>query len=197
VKKKSDCVMLAAGESSRMGESKLLLPFGGKTLIECSVDGALGACGRVILVTGHEAKELEKLFSGRSAVELVHNPEYRKGMFTSIQVGVEQVQSERFFIALGDMPLVGKGLYRELLRYRDVPAVIPKYRGKKGHPVLLSKRVKDIIAKLGTDKTLRDALAKVETLAVPVKNRYILLDIDEQQDYKTFTDGKAEQQWLR
>jgi molybdenum cofactor cytidylyltransferase len=184
--------MLAAGESQRMGKRKLLLPLGGKTIIECSVEGALGACSRVILVTGHDAKELEKLFSGRASVELVFNPGYEKGMFTSIKAGVAHVRTERFFVALGDMPLVGKDVYEKLLSYRDVPAVIPKYRGKKGHPVLLTREVGEIISALGPDSTLRDALARVPTLAVPVEDRYILLDVDERGDYEKLTGRQAE-----
>lgn len=184
--------MLAAGESQRMGKGKLLLPLGGKTLIECSVEGALGTCSRVILVTGHEAGVLEKLFSGRASVELTYHPGYEKGMFTSIKAGVAHVRTERFFVALGDMPLVGKDVYEKLLSYRNVPAVIPKYRGKKGHPVLLTREVGEIISELGPDSTLRDALARVPTLAVPVEDRYILLDVDERGDYEKLTGSQAE-----
>jgi molybdenum cofactor cytidylyltransferase len=113
-------------------------------------------------------------------------------MFTSIKAGVAHVRTERFFVALGDMPLVGKDVYEKLLSYRDVPAVIPKYRGKKGHPVLLTREVGEIISALGPDSTLRDALARVPTLAVPVEDRYILLDVDERGDYEKLTGRQAE-----
>ena len=180
--------MLAAGESQRMGGWKLLLPLKGKTLIECTVDGALEVCGRVVLVTGYRAEDLERLFYGKKHVKLVRNPEYGRGMFSSIRAGTEEVCTERFFIALGDMPLVEKEVYIELLRYKDMPAVIPKYRGKKGHPLLLKREVRDIILRLGPDRTMRDALAFVATLAVPVESRNVLLDIDEQEDYEKLVD---------
>ncbi len=194
MQKKPDCVMLAAGESRRMGTWKLLLPLQGKTLIECSVEGALGACGRVILVTGHNAGELETLFGGRQDVLLVHNPDYKRGMFSSVQAGAAHVETARFFLALGDMPFVGKKLYAGLLLHKNVPAVIPKYRGKKGHPVLLDRSVRNTILSLGPEKTMRDALAQTATLAVPVDNRYVLLDIDEQEDYENLKKNMADQQ---
>ena len=183
-----DCIMLAAGESSRMGGWKLSLPLDGKTLIERSVDSALDACGRVILVTGYRAEDLEALFSGYKRVKLVRNPEYERGMFSSIRAGAEEVRTDRFFIALADMPLVEKEVYIKLLLYKDIPAVIPKYRGKKGHPLLLKREVRDIIVRLGPDRTMRDALAFVATLAVPVESRNVLLDIDEQEDYEKLVD---------
>ncbi|MBN2324166.1 MAG: NTP transferase domain-containing protein [Spirochaetes bacterium] len=188
MQRKPDCVMLAAGESRRMGKWKLLVRLRGKTLIECSVDGALGACGRVILVTGHRARTLEAIFGGRPDVFLVHNPDYKKGMFSSVLAGAAHVETDRFFLALGDMPLVGERLYTELLRYKDVPAVIPKYRGKKGHPLLLERSVKDTILALGPERTMRDVLAQTATLAVPVENRYVLVDIDEPEDLKKITE---------
>jgi len=181
---KPDCVMLAAGESQRMGKWKLLLPLEGKSLIERRLEGALEACGRVILVTGHRNDELKRLFTGIAGVTPVHNPGYREGMLSSIQTGVARVETERFFIALGDMPSVGKEVYEKLLSYGNVPAVIPKYRGKKGHPVFLSGTVKEIILSLGPGHTLRDALARVETLAVPVDTGNVLVDIDEKKDYE-------------
>ena len=184
----TDCIMLAAGESSRMGGWKLSLPLDGKTLIERSVEGALHACGRVILVTGFRAEDLERLFSGHKNVKLVRNPLYKRGMFSSIRRGAEEVRTERFFIALGDMPLVEKEVYTELLLYKDIPAVIPKHRGKKGHPLLLKREVRDIILRLGPEDTMRDALAVVATLAVPVESRNVLLDIDEQEDYEKLVD---------
>jgi molybdenum cofactor cytidylyltransferase len=109
-----DCLLLAAGESTRMGEWKLLLPWRGATVVEWSVRHALGFCRRVLLVTGHRSRELQALFTGWPAVEPVENREYRRGLLSSIQAGATRVESERFFIALGDMPLVGEAIYRLL-----------------------------------------------------------------------------------
>ena len=184
MKKGPDCIMLAAGESRRMGKNKLLLPVGGNTLVERAVETALDTCRRVILVTGFDAERIESLFFGHERVTFVRNTLYETGMFSSILAGAKHVQTQRFFIALADMPLVEKEVYTALLDHEDAPAVIPKYRGKKGHPLLLKYEVRDIILGLGPGATMRDVLAKVATLAVPVESGNVLLDIDEREDYE-------------
>jgi molybdenum cofactor cytidylyltransferase len=110
-------------------------------------------------------------------------------MFSSIKIGVDAVSTERFFISLGDMPLVGRDVYETLLRFKHAPVVIPKYNGKKGHPLLLSKELVATISVFDEKGTLRDVLAKYPTLAVPVESRYILSDIDSSQDYKNIIEG--------
>jgi molybdenum cofactor cytidylyltransferase len=181
---KIDCVMLAAGASSRMGSWKLTLPLRNSTVIECSVNGALKVCSRVILVSGFRAEELERLFCDWKNVTLVVNDQYTKGMFSSIKTGVTRVHTDRFFVALGDMPLVDPAVYERLVQFRNVPVIIPKYKGKKGHPILLAKKVIKAITALDETRTLRDVLAQFPTLAVPVENSHILHDIDSQEDYE-------------
>jgi molybdenum cofactor cytidylyltransferase len=99
------------------------------------------------------------------------------------------VSTERFFIALGDMPLVDRSVYEALLGFKYAPVVIPKFKGKKGHPLLLSKELIESIRKFDERSTLRDVLAMYPTLAVPVESRHILVDIDNSHDYKKINDG--------
>jgi molybdenum cofactor cytidylyltransferase len=189
-----DCVLLAAGTSSRMEHWKLTLPFGAGTVIEASVQAALEACGRVILVAGFRAGELLELFHGRARVVLVVNERYADGMFSSIRCGAAKVRSERFYLSLGDMPRVTPAVYRALAAQPAVEAVIPKYRGKKGHPLLLSAAVaRAVLAREigagGREPTLRDLLDELPTLTVPVDDPCILHDIDTAEDYRTLVDG--------
>jgi molybdenum cofactor cytidylyltransferase len=190
MREKIDCVMLAAGASIRMGKWKLTLPWGHSTIIECSVRSALKTCSRVILVGGSHADELEKLFHNWKNVRLVVNEQYSKGMFSSIKTGVSFVKTGRFFLALGDMPLVDPAVYKCLLNYRKVPVVIPKYNGKKGHPILLAKKVIKTVNALDETRTLRDVLAQFPTLAVPVEDSHILHDFDSQEDYENLIGHK-------
>ena len=176
--------MLAAGKSSRMEKWKMTLPCKDSTVIECSVRNALEVCSRVILVVGYRAGELEAIFHEWDSVEVVLNPLYEKGMFSSVKKGTTLVNTEKFFISLGDMPLVGPAIYRTLLLCPQVEAVIPKYRGKKGHPLLLSGEVARCIAEFDDTKTLREVLAEFPGLTVPVEDNHILLDIDIKEDYK-------------
>jgi molybdenum cofactor cytidylyltransferase len=183
-----DCVMLAAGKSTRMDAWKMMLPWGASTIIETTVEQALAVCSRIILVAGYRADELAALFQGRKEVRVVVNPDFQAGMFASIQCGTALVRSERFFLALGDMPLVDAEIYRALLQYPG-EAVIPKYRGKKGHPLLLSEAVRRRIPELAPTDTLRSVLAEFPTLAVPVESKGVLHDIDNPEDYQAHRIG--------
>jgi molybdenum cofactor cytidylyltransferase len=191
-REQAECVMLAAGASRRMKTWKMMLPFEEATIIECSVRRALEACSRVVVVTGFRGEELEALFAGRDRVECVRNERYELGMLSSAQAGAARVQTERFFIALGDMPLVTPELYRQLLTYTGVDAVIPKYLGKKGHPLLVSRAVRECLLCFDETQTLREVLAMYPTLAVPVESRHVLHDIDDRSDYETLRPGTQE-----
>jgi len=183
-----DCLILAAGASSRMSDWKMLLPWEGSTIVETSVRKALDACRRVILVAGFRAEELRALFADRiraGEMAFVANPVYERGMFSSVQAGAGLVTSQRFFLALGDMPRVEPSVYRLLLRYEG-EVVIPKYRGKKGHPLLLSSAAGRRIQELEQDRSMRDVLAEFPTLAVPVEEPGVVQDIDDAQDYRRY-----------
>ncbi len=180
-----EAVILAAGASRRMGEWKMTLPFAGRTIIENSVYQALEVCSRVILVAGYRCRELRKLFAADKRIDLVINSDYKRGMFSSVKLGTGAVSSEWFFLGLGDMPLVKADIYRLLLKFKGTDAVIPRYMGKKGHPLLLSPRVKEAILNYEKVNTLRDVLADFPNLLIPVAAENILIDIDNPEDYKT------------
>jgi len=180
-----EAVILAAGASRRMGEWKMILPFAGKTIIENSVYQALAVCSKVILVAGYRCQELKKLFAAEKRVMVAVNDDYEQGMFSSVKLGTGAVSSEWFFLGLGDMPLVKADIYRLLLKYKGTDAVIPRYRGKKGHPLLLSLRVREAIINYKKESTLRDVLADFPNLLIPVAAENILIDIDNLKDYKT------------
>ena len=187
--------MLAAGSSTRMGNWKMTLPWGQSTIVEHSVETALKVCARVILVAGFRAEELIEIFKGWQRVEMVRNNEYEAGMFSSVQRGAQAAREGAFFLALADMPWVGEPIYRHLLQWNrrlstvfdstgEAYAVIPQYGGKKGHPLLLSARMRARILRADVSKTLRDVLAEVPTVIVPVDEQGILHDIDTPEDYR-------------
>jgi molybdenum cofactor cytidylyltransferase len=176
---------------------KMMLPWGGSTIIEHSAKTALSACDRLVLVVGHRARELSAVFEGWRRVQVVENPGYRGGMFSSVRRGVEVVAEGTFFLALGDMPGVGPIVYADLLDWstRLGPAfesagtpygVIPQFKGKKGHPLLLSREMRIRILDADPSKTLRDVLAGMPTVIVPVEERGILHDIDTPEDYRAW-----------
>ena len=184
-----DCVLLAAGRSSRTTAWKMLLPCGDGTLIEASVAAALQACARVIVVAGFRAGELAGLFQGRERVEVAVNARFEEGMLTSMQCGAAAVRTPRFFLALADMPLVSPVTYRRLREAQAADAVIPKFRGKKGHPLLLTAAVARAAAAASPGQTLRDVLAGFATLLLPVEDPHVLHDVDTDGDYRELLGG--------
>jgi molybdenum cofactor cytidylyltransferase len=186
-----DCVLLAAGLSSRTTGWKLLLPCGGITMVEASVAAALPACARVIVVAGFRAAELISLFRGRPRVEVAVNPLFEQGMLSSVACGAAAVRTPRFFLALADMPLVSPQTYRRLLEAPAVDAVIPKFRGKKGHPLLLTAAVARAVAAAAPGQTLRDVLAAFASLLLPVEDPHVLHDVDTDRDYGELLRGAA------
>jgi molybdenum cofactor cytidylyltransferase len=183
-----DCVLLAAGGSTRMGRWKMLLPVEGQPMVARCAGTALRVCGRLIVVAGFRAQELEELFRGWKRVEVTVNDGYREGMLSSVRCGFRLVRGERFFLALGDMPLVAAATYRQLLAFPAAEAVIPKYHGKKGHPLLLGRSVGERVLGAAAACTLREVLAQVPTLSVPVEDPFILQDVDTPVDYRSATD---------
>ena len=168
------------------------------TIIKHSVQTALKVCSRVVLVVGFRAAELIDVFRDQSRVEVVKNPDYQGGMFSSVQTGVKAVAEGSFFLALADMPGVSEGIYGELLGWsrrlsrgfaagQSPYAVIPQYRGKKGHPPLLSAEMRARILQTDLSKTLRDVLAQVPTVIVPAAEPGIIHDIDTPADYRSWS----------
>ncbi len=150
-----DCIIPAAGASSRMGSFKPLLPFGPAeaTVVETTVTSALAAGLRVILVLGHRGGEIaQRLGSclgpgvlGQAGLVLVDNPRWEEGMMSSLQAGLAQVTGDHFSTLPADMPLVDASIHLALEaawkseRAAGLPAVplFASCQGEAGHPVLI------------------------------------------------------------
>lgn len=172
-----------------MGRWKMLLPWRGSTVVEAAAAAALDACSRLIVVVGHRGEELAGVFAARDRVEIVRNPDWERGLFSSVRAGAAAVRSERFFVALGDMPLVGSPVYRSLLAAPPAPAVHPLYRGRRGHPVLLAAAVIPRILAAPLESNLGCVLQGVEGRDVVVDDPGTQLDLDEPADYERLARG--------
>jgi len=140
-------IVLAAGRSTRMGgPNKLLAQINGKPLVRIAAEEALASrADPVIVVTGHDRERVEKALAGLS-VRLVHNPDFADGLSTSLKAGLAAVppQADGAVICLGDMPQVRAAMIDRLIAAFD-PArgaliVIPTIEGKRGNPVVWSRR---------------------------------------------------------
>ncbi len=179
-----DCIILAAGMSSRMSKWKVQLPFKGKTIIERCVSNALLICKRVILVVGYRSSELKEKFRNGRDIFIIENYDYKKGMFKSIQTGVSSVQTDYFFISHGDLPLVSSQVYKTLAEHKGPEAVIPVHNGRKGHPVLLPKSIIGRVLEEQENSSMKKLLSTYPKQLVPVDTKGIYKDIDTDEDYK-------------
>lgn len=176
-------IILAAGLSSRANTFKMTLPFNGKTVIENTIDNMLVTCNRVIVVGGYRVELLQPIVKRYLRVELVYNPDYMQGMYSSIKRGMSCITTERFFYTPGDYPLITSQVYKEMLTI-DAPIVIPTFEDKKGHPVLFEGSIIKQVLQDQSFSTLRDVIKQNQVALMEINCRGILLDLDTIEDYK-------------
>jgi len=166
-----------------MGAWKPVLPFGSSTLLATVVVTALHVCARVILVTDFRGKELAARFDGERGVIMVHNESWERGLFSSIQLGVSQVRTRRFFVMLGDLPWVTPEVYHALLGDEESDVVFPVHGGRRGHPVLFHERVALAVAAADPLRGSMRALAGTfRVREVPWPDNCVLRDVDRPED---------------
>ncbi len=167
-----------------MGGFKPLLPFRGSTIIETVVGNALEVCARVLLVTGHRAEEIERLFDAESRVVPVRNPDWETGMFSSIRCAVPRLGAARFFVTPGDMPFIEAAIYRALLASAPAQAVFPVFNGIRGHPVLFLESVREDVRKADPATGWMKEIARgLDCREVEWPDDSILRDIDTKEEY--------------
>ncbi|MGZ9019452.1 MAG: NTP transferase domain-containing protein [Rhodoplanes sp.] len=168
-------IVLAAGRSSRMGGSnKLLAEIGGRPLVRIAVEEALASRARpVIVVTGHQRESVETALTGLDVV-LVHNPAYADGLSTSLKTGIAAAppSADGAIVCLGDMPQVDARLIDSLLSAFDPEQgaliVVPTTAGKRGNPVVWSRRFFADLAALTGDVGARGLIATYPEAVVEV-----------------------------
>ena len=185
-------LILAAGESSRMGRAKALLAYRGRTFLE-TILATLGAAGieRVAVVLGHHAQEVQRAV-GLQGVEVVLNREYRRGQTSSLQAGLRALATpelEAIVLCLVDHPAVSPTTLLALVEHFEktrVPVVIPTLQGQRGHPVIIGRVLFEELLRLSPEEAANAVIRKhrPETNWVEVEDRGILLDIDDPESYQ-------------
>lgn len=183
-----------------MGRTKQLLPFRGKTILECVVDSALASSlHRVIVVLGHQADEIEPLLK-KSNVAIVRNSSYARGQSSSLNAGLRSLdaETEAVLFLLADQPLITPkiiDLILEAYAATPSPIVLPVCAGRRGNPVLFSQETFPGIQALNEDCGARPLFAEYagRILKVPVADRAILMDIDTEEDYRLLLEQDGRQ----
>jgi len=183
-------IVLAAGRSTRMGgPNKLLAELNGKPLVRIVAEQVLASkASGVIVVTGHQADKVREALAGLQ-LSFVHNPAFAEGLATSVKTGIAAVpdSADGAVVCLGDMPLVEAELIDRLIAAfapdRGSLIAVPVSDGRRGNPVLWSRRLFAELMTLGGDIGARHLIAKHgEAVAeVPVEGASAFLDIDTPQ----------------
>jgi molybdenum cofactor cytidylyltransferase len=141
-------ILLAAGESRRMGYPKPLLEIDGKTFVEKIAAMMLAVVPRLVIVLGAHAERIRSAIPRNSRIEIVENPDYSRGQLSSLKVGLGAVQprSDGVIVHLADHPMVHVESFRAIVdsyeRTRR-PIVIARSGRRRGHPVLFDRSMFD------------------------------------------------------
>ncbi len=178
-------IVLAAGQAKRFGDCKQLARIDGKPLLQHVLDTLRESkVGDVVVILGAYANEIRQQIEFRNE-RIIVNPDYEKGMSTSIQAGLRAVDSEAAFIVLADQPFVTAKTYDLLIdeyRRSRPAAVMPTFNGFRGNPVLVDKSLFPEMMELRGDVGARAILGNHEVVKVPVDDRGVLLDVDTPAD---------------
>jgi molybdenum cofactor cytidylyltransferase len=180
-------VVLAAGRSTRMaGLNKLLAEIARRPLVCIAAEAALASRAKpVIVVTGHQRELIERSLAGL-AVRFVDNPDFAQGLGTSLKAGIAAVppDADGVIVCLGDMPGVDAELINRLIDAfdpdRGALVVVPTIEGKRGNPVLWSRRFFPELMAIEGDVGARHLIGLYgeAVLEVPVEGKAALVDID-------------------
>jgi molybdenum cofactor cytidylyltransferase len=185
-------IILAAGNSSRMGKPKPLMKIGKHSFIRTVVDVYNRShVQKIVVVTQPNAVKIEEELSGHN-VFIVPNPNHERGQLSSIIAGIdaaEKYHPDAILVHPVDHPVINESVINALidLYYKKIPLiVVPKYRGKKGHPVLFSGKLFGEIRNAPLDVGARDVVWRhiKDTTELEVDEKGVVLDIDTPKDYE-------------
>jgi molybdenum cofactor cytidylyltransferase len=192
-------VILSAGESSRMGRPKALLPIDGQTFIE-KIVGALkqASIGKVIVILGHSAAEMRPRIE-HLPVEILQNPNYKLGQVSSLQVAVRRLEKETdcdgMLVHLVDHPYIDAKLVESMIERFYASGkliVVPRYGGKRGHPVIFSRKLFGELLAAPLDQGAKAVVNahRGDTLEIDSQDPGVTVDIDTPELYRQHVEGK-------
>ena len=183
-------ILLAAGESTRMGRLKALLPWQDSTLVEYQVQ-SLQRVGvaEVVLVVGHRGDEVAAPVQGTPGVEVVVNPDYVRGKATSVKTGLRHLSSstQGILVLAVDQPRPPHILESLVKAHLEGVALItcPVYRGHTGHPLIFaSSLLPEMLAITEEGQGLREVTHRHsnETYRMEVDSPIVTVDVNSPED---------------
>lgn len=193
-------LLISAGLSGRMGQFKPLMNYNGKSFVVTIVEKLLTVCKKVVVVTGFKSEKVESTINSQfsisnsqfiNKVECTYNPNFEKGMFTSLQAGLTEIKkSDWVLYHFVDQPFHEEKFYKELVFQigDNYDWIQPCYKGKEGHPVLFKKSIFEKILTANPSSSLRlireDDNMKIKKWECGYSQ--ILNDFDTPEDLRNF-----------
>jgi len=192
--------ILAAGQSTRMGSVKQLLPLWGKPMLQHTISHIEASrADYIVLVLGYKARDIEKGLELRRT-RVIYNHDYARGMSSSIRAAVKSLpeEVEAVVFVLGDQPLVKPSTIDRLIQAYlsqsgGARIFIPVYRGRRGNPVLIHRSLFPLLLGLEGDRGARNLIDENPELVseVEVEDPGVLIDVDTFDDYKALRDTSS------
>jgi molybdenum cofactor cytidylyltransferase len=186
-------IVLAAGLSTRMGEQKLLLPWGNKTVIE-QIAGIIHQSGLdpIIVVTGKDDDKLNSILDQVNVTRVVNAEYENSSMVTSLQKGLNAIQRKDIqasMVFLGDQPTVQEYTVRSIVEAFENSGseiVIPSFQFHQGHPWLVKRKLWSEIRELNSKNTMQEFLSQHKKVIqyVIVDTPSVLQDMDTPEDFQ-------------
>jgi molybdenum cofactor cytidylyltransferase len=190
-KNQTTAIILAAGDSSRMGQPKALLAYQGQTFLESIIKNVqLAGVEQLFVITGKHDKQIREKIKNSGMWTYVHNPHPEKGQLSSTQIAIRNVPDSTIGVLqiLVDHPQVKLSTYKAIItKALSSPdsIIIPSFNGKNGHPVYFGRKYFPDLLSASIDEGARAVVHnhKNEVIIISVMDSGILQDIDSPQDY--------------
>ena len=183
-----EILILAAGNSSRLGQPKQLVEFEGQTLIERITHTSLSVSDKVSIVLGANIELIKpKLLTFSDRINIIENPDWQEGMGTSIRIGMENLaqKSDAVIILLSDQPFISQVLLQNMMQTfaeKKYPIVACDYGEQLGVPILFDKSFFPELLKLKGEQGAKSFLKKYPEKIASVSFKGGLFDIDTPED---------------
>jgi len=195
-------VILSAGESSRMGRPKALLPIDGVRFIEKIVTALKSTrVNEIIAVLGHNAEEMRQKVSDLP-VKIVLNPDYKQGQLSSLIAAIRNIESgenhsrvDAILVHLVDHPYINADLVNLMIdRFYETKKliVVPRHQGRRGHPVIFSRALFPELLAAPIDQGAKTVVHahRDQTLEIDTDDAGVTVDIDTPEEYQKHVKGK-------
>jgi molybdenum cofactor cytidylyltransferase len=184
-------VILSAGNSRRMGSPKALLRYQGETFLDRLIRVLSTVCERVVVVLGQDASAIQAGLSAHGGVCFAVNPDPERGMLSSLQCGLRMLPEEvqAIFFTPVDHPNISPATVTSLaeaFHAHRAPVTAPVYRGRRGHPVCITRQLAGELLELPIDAQAADVIHRhaAARYLIEVDDPGVIADIDDPDAYR-------------